>query len=47
MIRRVARWHMNWRTRTQLARLPDHMLKDIGVSRADAEREAQKPFWKE
>ncbi|MBZ2167374.1 DUF1127 domain-containing protein [Marinobacter sp. F4216] len=38
---------MNWRTRTQLARLPDHMLKDIGVSRADAEREAQKPFWKE
>ena len=33
------------RSRTLLASLDDHMLKDIGLTRADAEREAQKPFW--
>ncbi|MBY5938116.1 DUF1127 domain-containing protein [Marinobacter nauticus] len=44
---KISRWYMNWRTRRQLAQLPDFMLKDIGVSRIDAEREASKPFWKE
>jgi len=33
------------RTRRHLAQLPDHILKDIGISRADAEAEAGKPFW--
>lgn len=40
-------WYYRWRQRHALMRLDDHLLKDIGVSRADAEHEAAKPFWKE
>jgi len=47
MIQRLNRWYINYRTRRQLARLPDAMLKDIGVSRIDAEQEASKAFWKD
>jgi len=36
----------NARQRRQLAQLPDYLLKDIGVTRADALKEAEKPFWK-
>lgn len=46
-IQKISRWYVNWRTRRQLAQLPDFMLKDIGVSRSDAEKEARKHFWKE
>lgn len=46
-IHKIRRWHANWRTRRQLARLPDFMLRDIGISRVDAEKEARKHFWKE
>ncbi|TDQ86396.1 uncharacterized protein YjiS (DUF1127 family) [Dongia mobilis] len=34
------------RQRRQLAGLSDALLKDIGISRADAEREATQPFWR-
>jgi uncharacterized protein YjiS (DUF1127 family) len=30
-----------------LLSLPDHALKDIGLQRADVEREVLKPLWKE
>jgi uncharacterized protein YjiS (DUF1127 family) len=30
----------------ELAELNDYLLKDIGVSREDAMREAEKPFWR-
>jgi uncharacterized protein YjiS (DUF1127 family) len=33
------------RTRRLLARLDDRQLRDIGISRIDAMREAVKPFW--
>ena len=33
------------RERRALAALDDRMLRDIGISRADAERETSKPFW--
>ena len=33
------------RQRRRLGQLSDHMLQDIGVSRADALREADRPFW--
>jgi uncharacterized protein YjiS (DUF1127 family) len=33
------------KTRRTLASLPDYLLKDIGVSRAEAHQEAAKPFW--
>ncbi|NVK43551.1 MAG: DUF1127 domain-containing protein [Oceanospirillaceae bacterium] len=33
-------------SRRDLLALDDHMLKDIGISRADAVREGDKPFWR-
>jgi len=39
-------WQARWRQRCGLDRLSDHMLKDLGISRADASREARKPFWR-
>jgi uncharacterized protein YjiS (DUF1127 family) len=39
-----------WRrylTRRRITRLDPHLLKDIGVSYADAEAEANKPFWRD
>lgn len=35
------------RTRQQLAQLDDRALQDIGIFRADALHELQKPFWRE
>lgn len=40
-------WSERGRQRQALLRLDDHLLKDIGVSRADADLEGTKPFWKE
>jgi uncharacterized protein YjiS (DUF1127 family) len=34
------------RQRQVLLTLDDRLLKDIGLSRAEAMREARKPFWK-
>jgi uncharacterized protein YjiS (DUF1127 family) len=31
--------------RRELLKLDDRILKDIGISRVDAEREANRPFW--
>lgn len=36
----------NWYTRNQLAKLSDHALKDIGLTKADAYEEVSKPLWK-
>lgn len=33
-------------SRRQMRFLPDELLKDVGLSRADVEREASKPFWR-
>ncbi|MBA3910174.1 MAG: hypothetical protein C0524_09880 [Rhodobacter sp.] len=33
------------RSRGQLARLDDHILRDIGLTRAQAEAEATRPVW--
>jgi uncharacterized protein YjiS (DUF1127 family) len=33
------------RTRAYLTQLDERMLKDIGVTRVEAAREAAKPFW--
>ena len=35
------------RSRNLLSQLDDYMLKDIGVTRAEAHLEANKPFWRE
>jgi uncharacterized protein YjiS (DUF1127 family) len=34
------------RQRRALLRLDDHMLRDIGVTRAEARGEARRPFWR-
>jgi len=45
----VSRWNAFWQrltTRRALLRLTDEQLKDVGLSREQALREAQLPFWK-
>jgi uncharacterized protein YjiS (DUF1127 family) len=44
--RRVEDMWQRHRTRQRIAQLDGSMLKDIGVSYADAEAEANKPFWR-
>lgn len=38
-------WHERSEQRRSLRHLDDRMLADIGLSRAEAEREGKKPFW--
>jgi uncharacterized protein YjiS (DUF1127 family) len=40
-----AAWR-RYRSRQKIVQLDSHMLKDIGVSFAEAEAEANKPFWR-
>lgn len=47
MTDRLHRWRMLARERYLLQTLSDEILKDIGISRLDAEREARRPFWDE
>jgi uncharacterized protein YjiS (DUF1127 family) len=41
----LLQWQDVSRQRRALLGLDDRMLRDIGISRADAEREAGRPFW--
>ena len=38
-------WRRRSRDRHQFARFDDRMLRDIGLTRADAYHEINKPFW--
>ncbi|HXW49447.1 MAG TPA: DUF1127 domain-containing protein [Xanthobacteraceae bacterium] len=42
---RVAEWQRRARSRRELDGLSDATLRDIGVTRCDAHREMNKPFW--
>jgi uncharacterized protein YjiS (DUF1127 family) len=42
----LARWRTTRFEREHLASLDDRMLHDIGLTRADVEREYNKPFWR-
>lgn len=42
----LATWIERLRQRRALAELTDHQLRDIGVTRVEAARECEKPFWK-
>lgn len=42
----VSAWHERAHQRRALMALSDQMLRDIGISRAEAERESTKPFWR-
>ena len=39
-------WLQRARTRRELAELPPHLLKDIGLTEADRFVESNKPFWR-
>jgi uncharacterized protein YjiS (DUF1127 family) len=41
----LALWIERGRSRRVLAALDDHQLRDIGIRRADALLESEKPFW--
>ncbi len=40
-------WFERVRSRRELAELPPHLLKDIGLTEADRFNESTKPFWRE
>ena len=40
-------WRQRKDGRRELARLDERMLRDIGLTRLDAEYEINKPFWRE
>ena len=42
---RLLRWHELSRQRRALLGLNERMLKDIGITRLEAEQEARRPFW--
>ncbi len=43
----IEEWRRRARSRRELAVLCDRCLRDFGVTRYDAAREASKPFWRE
>jgi len=40
-------WRQRRNGRLELARLDERMLRDIGLTRVDADHEINKPFWRE
>ena len=42
----VLDWQDRARQRHRLGEMDDHLLRDIGLSRADLEHESSKPFWR-
>ena len=42
----LIRMEARWRQRRTLLELDDHLLRDIGITRQQAEREAAKSFWR-
>ncbi len=45
IMRRLGEWQRRSRSRQELEGLSDATLRDIGLTRCDAHREAHKPFW--
>jgi len=44
--RHIAEWHERNRSRRELIGLDHSGLRDIGLTRCDAEHEGFKPFWR-
>ena len=42
----VMRMEDRWQQRQSLLDLSDHLLRDISITRDQAEHEANKPFWR-
>ena len=45
LARKLLSWIARGKQRCDLAQLDDRLLRDIGITRAAAMREAAKPFW--
>jgi len=43
----IRKWRRRAQKRAELATLDDMMLRDIGLTRADAEFLSNKPFWRD
>ena len=43
----LGEWRQRKNARLELARLDQRILRDIGLTRVDAEYEINKPFWRE
>jgi uncharacterized protein YjiS (DUF1127 family) len=41
----ISEWQRRSRSRQELEGLSDATLRDIGITRCEAHREMQKPFW--
>ncbi|MBY8976285.1 DUF1127 domain-containing protein [Rhodobacteraceae bacterium NNCM2] len=46
VLAQIAIWRERAESRARLAQLTQEQLDDIGVSAAEADREASKPFWR-
>lgn len=44
--RTLGTWRQRQHQRCRLAELDDHLLRDIGITRAQARAEFDKPFWR-
>jgi uncharacterized protein YjiS (DUF1127 family) len=42
---RISEWQRRARSRRELEAFSDATLRDIGITRCDAHREMNKPFW--
>ena len=47
VLARVREWRRRAHDRAELAKLDNRMLRDIGLTQADAEFLSSKPFWRE
>ena len=47
VMRVLKKWRERREQRREMGRLSDRMLADIGLSRLDASRESNKPFWQD
>lgn len=47
LVATVRLWRQRKRTRQLLAAFDDRMLKDIGITRCELQREITKPFWRQ
>ena len=45
LIEPLVKWNERSKQRYELLAMDDRLLSDIGISRAQAEAEAAKPFW--
>ena len=46
VIELILTWQERANQRFHLQQMSDHMLKDVGITRADVHLDASKPFWR-